>query len=76
MVRNIIRIIDFGESGDGYIATHESMLYVFDGSFMLFVVVLLVLVHRDELFGAVRRAGKMEGWGVSNEMVPLAQYKR
>jgi hypothetical protein len=52
------------------------MLYVFDWSFMLFVVVLLVLVHPGELFGAVRRAGKMEGWGVSNEMVPLAQYER
>jgi len=51
-------------------------MFLMGRSFMLFIAVLLVLVHPGELFRAVRRAGKMEGWGVSNEMVPLAQYER
>jgi hypothetical protein len=72
VVRNIARIVEFNQSGDGYIATHESMLYVFDGSFMLFVSVLLIFVHPGTLFREARRRKKLDGLGGSNELAPFA----
>jgi hypothetical protein len=72
VVRNIARIVEFNQSGDGYITTHESMLYVFDGSFMLFVSVLLIFVHPGTLFREARRRKKLDGLGGSNELAPFA----
>jgi hypothetical protein len=72
LVRNIVRIVEFLQGGHGFIVTHESMLYIFDGSFMFFVVLLFVFFHPGRLFRAARRVNKMNKWGVDNEMAPLA----
>ncbi|KAE9374163.1 RTA1-domain-containing protein [Stipitochalara longipes BDJ] len=71
VVRNIVRIVEFTQSADGYIATHESMLYLFDGSFMLFVSVLLVFVHPGRLLREARRSRKMDRFTIGSEMVPI-----
>lgn len=72
IVRNAVRIVEFIQPSDGFIATHESMLYLFDGSFMLFAVLMLFVVHPGLLFKAARRAKKSNIWVDSNEMTPLA----
>jgi hypothetical protein len=75
IIRNLVRIIEFNQGNDGFIVTHESMLYVFDGGFMLFVVVLPLLVHPGQLFKATRRAGKITAWEISNEMALLTNSR-
>ncbi|KAF4632329.1 hypothetical protein G7Y89_g5807 [Cudoniella acicularis] len=73
VVRNIVRIVEFLQGGEGFITTHEEMLYVFDGSFMLFVVALLLLVNPGKLFKAARKAEKSMVLGLSHEMTPFAK---
>jgi hypothetical protein len=75
VIRNIVRIVEFLQGGDGYISSRESMLYILDGMFMLFAVVLLLIVHPGRLFKAARRAEKLTVWGVSNEMTPFVNSK-
>lgn len=73
IARNLVRIVEFLQGGDGYITTHESMLYIFDGTFMLLAVILLLVIHPGQLFKAARRAKKAEeAWGPSHEMTPFA----
>ncbi|RDL42502.1 uncharacterized protein BP5553_02481 [Venustampulla echinocandica] len=76
IIRNLVRILEFTQGDDGYLVTHESMLYVFDGAFMLFVVVLLLFVHPGGLFKAARHAMLMTVLGLSNEMAPISASKR
>ena len=71
LVRNIVRIVEFLQGGDGFIVTHESMLYVFDGSFMFLVVLSFVIMHPGRLFKEARRLDKVNRWGMENEMSPL-----
>lgn len=71
LVRNIVRIVEFLQGGDGFIATHEPMLYIFDGSFMFFVVLIFVVIHPGKLFKEARRLDKINAWGMENEMSPL-----
>ena len=73
VVRNIVRIVEFTQSGDGYIAMHESMLYLFDGSFMLFVSVLFLLVHPGRLLREARRFHRKDRFTMGSEMVPIIQ---
>ncbi len=73
VVRNLVRILEFTQGSNGYITSHESMLYIFDSAFMLFVVVLLLLVHAGQLFKSARRQEKSREWEYSNEMAPLAK---
>ena len=72
LVRNLVRIVEFLQGNDGFIINHEFMLYVFDGSFMLFVVFLFTITHPGRLFKAARRLNKVNKWGMDNEMTPLA----
>jgi len=58
IIRNVVRIVEFLQGGDGYITGHESMLYVFDGALMLLVAVFLLVVHPGRLFRAVRPSEK------------------
>lgn len=59
IIRNLVRIVEFLQGGDGYITMHESMLYLFDGTLMLFVVMLLVFVHPGQLLRVVGRDEKI-----------------
>jgi hypothetical protein len=70
IMRNIVRIFEFLQGGQGYITTHESMLYLLDATLMLVVTVILMLVHPGQLIKAAHRAEK-EGWRVSNELTPF-----
>jgi hypothetical protein len=72
VVRNLVRIIEFLQGGDGYIVTHESMLYVFDGTFMLLVAGLLVFVHPGRLFRDARRVEKITIGEYPHELTPFA----
>ncbi|KAL6944528.1 hypothetical protein ACO0RG_001265 [Hanseniaspora osmophila] len=40
-IRSIVRVAEFGQGFDGYIASHEVFLYVFDGLLMLLTLVVL-----------------------------------
>lgn len=75
IVRNLVRIIEFVQPDDGLIVTHESMLYIFDATFMLFAMVLLLVIYPGRLFKAVRRAERVSVWGLSHEMKPLQLAK-
>lgn len=71
IVRNTIRIFDFLQVDNGYISKHEVMLYIFDGTFMLFTVTLLLLVHPGQLLKAVRQAWKNGPGEVIDELALL-----
>ncbi|KAN0102697.1 RTA1 domain containing protein [Hyaloscypha variabilis] len=66
--RNIVRIVEFIQSGDGFIATHESMLYLFDGSFMLFVSILLLVVHPGRLLRETKRFQKKDRFTLGSRL--------
>ena len=70
LVRNIVRIVEYQQGNDGFIVTHEAVLYVFDGGFMLVIVYTLAIVHPGRLVRQAR--GVAKGWMVENEMQPLA----
>lgn len=70
LIRNIVRIVEYQQGDDGFILTHEAMLYIFDGGFMLIIVYVLAVVHPGRLVKQANRVAK--GWMVENEMQPLA----
>lgn len=49
LVRNLIRVIEYAQGNDGYIVSHEWMLYIFDGILMAAVVVAFSVVHPSKL---------------------------
>ncbi|KPM35292.1 hypothetical protein AK830_g11282 [Neonectria ditissima] len=54
LVRNIVRIIEYNQSGDGTLLSSEVWLYIFDSCFMLAIVVTLIFLHPGRLIKAVR----------------------
>jgi len=56
VVRNLVRVVEYAEGADGFITTHEAMLYVFDGTLMWLVMVIYVPVHPGLLLRRIRRA--------------------
>lgn len=58
LIRNFVRIIEFRQGDDGFLISHESMLYVFDGGFMLVIVFMMATVHPGHLVKTVKRIGK------------------
>ncbi len=73
VVRNIVRIVEFLQGSDGYITTHETMLYVFDATFMLSVPMLLVCIHPGGLIKVVKQTDKIVGF--ENEMTPFGKLQ-
>lgn len=57
LVRNFVRIIEFKQGDNAFLIGHESMLYLFDGGFMLVIVLMMALVHPGRL---VRKAFRLE----------------
>ncbi|KAF1354543.1 hypothetical protein EJ07DRAFT_132315 [Lizonia empirigonia] len=45
LVRNFVRIIEFKQGDCVFLIGHESMLYLFDGGFVLAIVLALAVVH-------------------------------
>lgn len=49
MVRNIIRVVEYGQGNDGFLLGHEFVLYMFDALLMLVVMVILNVWHPSEI---------------------------
>jgi hypothetical protein len=49
MVRNIFRVVEFVTGTDGYLASHEWPLYVFDTVLMFGVMVLFLIYHQSRI---------------------------
>jgi high-affinity Fe2+/Pb2+ permease len=45
LVRSLVRLIEYAQGYDGYVLSHEVFLYLFDGTFMLIVLVIFNFVH-------------------------------
>jgi hypothetical protein len=60
LVRNFIRIIEFKQGDDGWLLSNEAPIYIFDGGFMLTIVVMMAAVHPGRL---ARKVVKMEKGG-------------
>ena len=56
LVRNIVRIVEYSQGSDGFIASHEMMLYIFD-AFLIFCVVLTF--HPGRIIKAGSRSAKV-----------------
>lgn len=68
IVRNITRIVEFQQGSDGEMLAHEAYLYVLDGSVMLAVVTIFLILHPGRLRRMARRLGKSVSLG---EHMPL-----
>lgn len=51
LVRNLIRVVEYAQGNDGYIITHEWMLYIFDAVFMFSVTAVYLVLHPSKLLG-------------------------
>lgn len=51
ILRCIFRIIEFAQGHDGYLASHEIYMYIFDAAPMLGVQVMMHFVYAAEVFG-------------------------
>ncbi|KAJ8112561.1 hypothetical protein OPT61_g5097 [Boeremia exigua] len=60
LIRNFIRIIEFKQGDEGWLLGNEAPIYIFDGGFMLVIVVMMAVVHPGRL---VRKATKMTKGG-------------
>lgn len=51
ILRCIFRVIEFGQGHDGYLASHEVYMYLFDAAPMFVVQVMFHPVHAADVFG-------------------------
>jgi hypothetical protein len=58
ILRCVFRVIEFSQGHDGYLASHEVYMYLFDTAPMFAVQVMFHLVHAADIFGT-RRMGKL-----------------
>jgi hypothetical protein len=69
LVRNIVRIVEYPQGSDGFIASHEVMLYIFHAFLMFCVILVFLVVHPGSLVAA-RRSAKI---GPSDSMTLIEQ---
>ncbi|CAG1966867.1 unnamed protein product, partial [Fusarium graminearum] len=55
LIRNLVRIIEYKQGGDGPLLSNEAFLYVFDCCFMLAIIVIILVIHPGQLIMKVRR---------------------
>ena len=72
-LRSIVRVVEFIQGFQGYIAMHEPFLYVFDAAPMLVVVLLLNWVHPSEVKSWLRSGGKMSKNLLLEDYQPLSK---
>lgn len=60
LIRNLIRVVEYAQGNDGYIITHEWMLYIFDAVFMFSVTVVYLVLHPSKLLGDGRIAARSD----------------
>ncbi|CAD0018121.1 unnamed protein product [Aureobasidium pullulans] len=54
LIRNLIRVVEYAQGNNGYIITHEWMLYIFDAVFIFLVTVAFLVLHPSKLLGSGR----------------------
>ena len=55
IVRSLIRFIEYAEGYDGYIASHEAFLYIFDTLLMFLVMIWMYWQHPSEISILLRK---------------------
>ncbi|KAK4979694.1 hypothetical protein LTR66_006412 [Elasticomyces elasticus] len=61
LLRSVVRVVEYAHGNDGWIIAHEVMLYLFDALLMLGLVVVLFIVHPDQLLSQQRELPSSEG---------------
>lgn len=56
LVRNIFRVVEYGEGADGSASRQEAYIYVFDASLMFLTMFVFVIFHPGFLIRAVKKA--------------------
>ena len=51
ILRCIFRVVEFSQGHDGYLASHEMYMYLFDTTPMLAVQAMFHFVHAADVFG-------------------------
>ncbi|EWZ86444.1 hypothetical protein FOWG_10015 [Fusarium oxysporum f. sp. lycopersici MN25] len=67
LIRNLVRIIEYKQGGDGPLLSNEAFLYVFDCCFMLAIILIILVLHPGQL---IRKARRLD---VLKEDLPLFQ---
>ncbi|KAM0433437.1 hypothetical protein ACHAPT_004317 [Fusarium lateritium] len=60
LIRNIVRIVEYNQGGDGPLLSNEAFLYTFDGCFMLGIIVIIIILHPGKLIRQAQRADFMK----------------
>ncbi len=61
LIRNFIRIVEFKQGDEGWLLSNEAPIYIFDGGFMLAIVVMMAVVHPGRLARKATKVGKEGG---------------
>ncbi|CAD0108434.1 unnamed protein product, partial [Aureobasidium uvarum] len=61
LLRNLVRVIEYAQGNDGFVVSHESMLYIFDACMMLAVVVLPLVIHPGQILGRAKAGDRNSG---------------
>ncbi|RGP61397.1 hypothetical protein FSPOR_10018 [Fusarium sporotrichioides] len=68
LIRNLVRIIEYKQGGDGPLLSTEAFLYVFDSCFMLAIIILVLILHPGRLIMKCRQQELVK------DVVPLVTY--
>ena len=55
LIRNLVRIVEYKQGGDGPLLSNEAFLYVFDCCFMLAIIIIILVIHPGQLIMKARR---------------------
>lgn len=61
LLRNLVRVIEYAEGGQGPITTHEVYLYILDATLMWLAMTVLLCVHPGKLLKDAMRKGSALG---------------
>lgn len=60
MIRNIFRVIEYGQGQDGYLLSTETWLYVFDATLMFVTMVLFQVWHPSRIISGKNHSVEFE----------------
>jgi hypothetical protein len=75
LVRNAIRVVEYAEGHDGFIISHEYMLYIFDALFIFAVTAILLVYHPNRVIGSGRQINDQDRESGSLEFVQRTRAK-
>ncbi|KAI0888535.1 putative RTA1 domain protein [Annulohypoxylon maeteangense] len=59
ILRAVVRAVEYLQGEDGYVISHESFIYAFDGAPMFLVMLIFLILHPARLIKDVRRLKKI-----------------